>query len=638
MFTTISSLKPLGILLVLLLPLALGAQTYPAAAIPDSLRTDAHEVVREESTQFIAKSDQEGRIIYRKTVTLFNKESKAGQAAVFYDAETKVRRFEARIYDASGQLVRKAGKNEIKDYAAVDGFSVYLDDRYKLLDLSHSQYPYTIEYEYELAVKGMYFINFPRWSIQRYGQSVESASLSISLPPDIPLHYQAMNIALEPQIQEASGATTYTWSVQGLKAVAREPYGPSEYELLPRLLTAPGRFRIGSHEGSMSSWEAYGAFMSRLYEGRDALPPALSAELQELTADAADNTEKIERLYRYLQRNMRYVSVQLGIGGWQPFDAAYVAQNKYGDCKALSNFMMAMLREVGIVSYPVLIYSGTLPYDVQEDFARPAFNHCILHIPEENTWLECTSPDYPPGYIGSSNASRNVLLVTEQGGKLVRTPELGAQDNLAGSRTEITINSDGSARASSLIYTQGAAHEIYRAATAALAQDELEKWFLRRVSLPSLKLERLAIKPDRDKPLARVEYGGTMPGYASRTGKRLFVPLNLINPADAPPKKMESRRHPIFIKERFTHEDTIILHLPAGFLLEGLKDEAIALEEAFGSYQAEIILAAGKVTLIRRLQMRPGQLPAEHYERFRNFLAEVYKADKAVAVLVEKKT
>jgi transglutaminase-like putative cysteine protease len=616
-------------------PLTLAAQTYPVSAIPDSLLAGAREVVREESLQFIAKSDREGRILYRKAVTLLNKDSEAGQIQVYYDADTRVRRFEARIYDAAGQLVRKADRSEIKDFAAVDGFSIYRDSRYKLLELSHRQYPYTIEYEYELMAKGMYFINFPHWRIQRYGQSVEQGSLSITLPPGIPLRYQALNVELAPTIEQAPEATTHTWVVRGLKAVSPEPYRPPASEVLPSLLTAAGRFRIGDYEGGMANWADFGAFIGRLYAGRDALPPALAAELHALTADAASNAEKIERLYRYLQRNMRYVSVQLGIGGWQPFDAAYVAQNKYGDCKALSNFMKAMLKEVGIESYPVLIYNGDLRYEVQEDFAISAFNHAILHVPEEDTWLECTSTEYPPGYIGQGNASRNVLLITAQGGRLARTPELKPADNLTSSRTEIVVQADGSAKVKASVHTRNAAHEPYRYAAAVLPQDELERWLVRNSSLPSLRLESLRISASPDQPEARAEYQGSLPGYASRTGKRLFVPLNLVNPAEAPPKKVENRRHPVAIDDNFTHVDTVILHLPEDLQVESLPDGVIEIEEAFGSYRSEVVQAPGQATFIRRFQLRPARLPADQYEGFRRFLAEVHKADRVVAVLVE---
>src|SRR5690606_2173354 len=144
--------------------------------------------------------------------------------------------------------------------------------------------------------------------------------------------------------------------------VKSEPYCPAASELLPTIMVSPSLFEAESYTGSMSSWNDFGIFMNMLYQGRDELTPIMKANVGELTANAKTDREKIDALYRYMQKNMRYVSVQLGIGGWQPFDAKYVEANKYGDCKALSNFMKALLKEVGIPAYPVLIYNGEKPF------------------------------------------------------------------------------------------------------------------------------------------------------------------------------------------------------------------------------------------------------------------------------------
>ncbi len=93
----------------------------------------------------------------------------------------------------------------------------------------------------------------------------------------------------------------------------------------------------------METWDNFGKWIQALNSGRQELPPATKAKIKELTAKAKTDEEKVKILYEYLQSKTRYVSIQLGIGGQQPFEASVVDQFGYGDCKALSNYMVAML-------------------------------------------------------------------------------------------------------------------------------------------------------------------------------------------------------------------------------------------------------------------------------------------------------
>jgi len=82
-----------------------------------------------------------------------------------------------------------------------------------------------------------------------------------------------------------------------------------------------------------------------------------------------------------MQDHTRYISIQLGIGGWQPFDAAFVQEHGYGDCKALSNYMVALLKTAGITAYSVLIRPGDYRYTFNESFPSNQFTHVIVCVP-----------------------------------------------------------------------------------------------------------------------------------------------------------------------------------------------------------------------------------------------------------------
>ncbi len=623
------------ILLVGVLPA--GAQ-YAFVNIPDTLLKDAVEVVREESFYFTVESIKNGRLVYRKAVTLLNDKSTANTLVIHYDQESKVKGIKARIFDAQGKQVREVEKSEIQDLSAVSNFSIYEDDRVKVLEIAYNAYPYTIEIEYEQDLKGINFCVFPTWNIQGYAQSVQQGEFVVDLPAGQEFFYETLNIDLQPEVKREKERNVYAWKVRNLPAIKSEPRNPPASKVLPMINTAPGEFQTGDYTGSMANWKEYGAYMYRLFEGRDQLPKPAAEEIRNLAAKASANREKIDLLYRYLQENMRYVSVQLGIGGWQPFDAEYVYNKKYGDCKALSNYMKAILKEVGIEAYPALIYNGRLDYEVHENFTRPRFNHVVLYIPSEDYWLECTSTFSPPNYLGEGNANRNVLLITPEGGKLTKTPDLAPADNLEAHQIQVVLAADGSARVSVKGLYKGADHELVRSLHHYASGKEREEFLMRNSSLPSFTLDKLEVTSLSDAPEGTMDYEVTVKRYAAKAGKRLFVPINAVTPNTETPGETEKRRHSIVFSRGYTERDEIGIQLPEGYEVESLPESNVNLKTEFGEYRLTLEQKEKSLECVRELIIYPVQIPADQYGAYRDFFKAVVKSDGMKAVLVEKRT
>jgi transglutaminase-like putative cysteine protease len=162
---------------------------------------------------------------------------------------------------------------------------------------------------------------------------------------------------------------------------------------------ASSEFEMAGYKGNMNTWENLGKFMQDLRGGRDQLPADIKQKVHELTDKEPDPNKKVAKLYEFMQQNTRYVSIQLGIGGLQPFDATYVATKRYGDCKALSNYMSALLKEIGVPSYYTLVKSGEGNTFFVPDFPSDQFDHVILCVPlkKDTMWLECTDQTLPAG-------------------------------------------------------------------------------------------------------------------------------------------------------------------------------------------------------------------------------------------------
>jgi len=474
---------------------------YSALSISEELTKNANEVVRLNYMKFELGSPKSATLHVKSAITILNNSSKAHIQYVGYDKHSKITSLSAKVYDAFGKEVRKVKGKEFKDQSSISSFSIYEDDRVKVIELHHNSYPYTVEFEYKKTFKGLLY--YPPSYLQSYGRSVENFEYIVETPNDLDIRFKAENIDLEPEVKKGEKKVVYSWKAKELKALEYEPYAPYYEKIRPVIKIAPTKFQFDKYEGDMSTWNSFGQFMYDLNEGRDKVTPEMAQQIKTMTAKAENDQEKIEILYQYLQDNMRYVSVQLGIGGWQTFDARYVEKNKYGDCKALSNFMKSILKEAGIQSYQTLIYSNDdNKIEMDEGFAFPGFaNHVILNVPSENIWLECTSTNYPPNYIGSGNQDRPVLMLAEDGGKILRTPALSIEENKQTSTVNFKINSKGAAVIQKQTKYIGPQHDYYRYISNNLSTEDIEKRFLQNSDLPAFTIDKLEIKNDEKKPI-----------------------------------------------------------------------------------------------------------------------------------------
>lgn len=626
-------IKIIGILfLVFQAPLLL-AQKYAITDIPLELLKNAKEITREDNTEIHVKNANEYR--YSKTIahTILNKKSTRNQEVVSYDSNSKIISFKAYIYDKTGKLVLKSKKKNIRDYSNYDGFSVFSDNRVRVLTLAHTEYPYTIEFKYEVIRKEV--LNYPNWYISPgFNTLIQHSSYQITLENGTGIYFKNSLTEIEPAISNKGNAKVYHWEIANVPAIKYEPYAPRD--IFPHVKISPKQFEMDAIQGSMKNWEALGNFVYKLNEGRSELSPAMKRKVQEIITEAADEQTKINRLYRYVQENMRYVSVQLGVGGYQTFSANYVEKNKYGDCKALTFFMRALLAEAGIEANPALIYSGRdgAP-NLEEDFTESMFNHIILNVPSSQCWLECTSNTMPPGYFTSSNTNRKALLIKATGSQLIEMPKI--ENNLKQNKVVISLSENGSALIDNSISAYGMSHEYYRSIKNNLSEEEIKKRIQESLSIASFSFEAFDISAEEEKPEASLSYKLAVSKYASKGGKRLFVPLNPINTFSLRPKAIKNRKLPVYGNDTYELKSEIELQIPAGYQIESIPQKPVELDSPFGKYSLSVQEKEGKVLVKRSFEEKPFREPAEQYAAYRSFYNKIAKADKAKAVLVKIK-
>ncbi|GAB5408194.1 MAG: hypothetical protein BalsKO_05590 [Balneolaceae bacterium] len=597
--------------------------------------TNAHSTVRESNIELVIHDPSLATYIEQVAITIHNEEhSDLSIIGVDYDNLSKVNYLNVRLIDKNGSVLKTFSMNDAYDYSQYDGFSFLTDNRIKLIDASSNRYPYTIEYEYSKTLYGT--LNLPNWYPSLPDQSVELSSFSI-IDFNTGVRTHPVNFEQGLDGGELTNKPGKTWFYNNKSAIAVEPYSPV-LENIPYMLVSPGKFEIGGSKGDATSWNSFGKWYYELgAETRD-LPSTTKAEIDALIKDVQNEEEIVSILFNYLQEKNRYVSIQLGIGGWKPFPASFVHENSYGDCKALTNFMLAALEYVGIEAHAVLIdASSGIP--LIEEFPGNQFNHVVLRVTLENReeiWLECTSKYLPPNNLGDG-FSKKALLVSEQGGKIVETPNSTYSENGKVSVYTIKINEDGSADLNVNWTYSGAsiASVVYQILPVSIS--ERNKWLESMLSVDENSVKQADFsKVNSTRQSSEIDFVVNIEKYANASNKRLFIPLNKLNKWDLKLENSNNRSLPVRFNYAFTEIDTLHFDVPEGYEIETLPRLGSA-EYDFATVEQEVSqIGESRFLYTRSLSLKDREIKAEHYLELEEFFNELRRLDNQQLVLVRK--
>jgi len=335
-----------------------------------------------------------------------------GEVVMPYSDISKISAISAVILDRNGRKVRTIRKSEMTDRSAISSISFYEDEYYKEFNAKHNVYPYRVVYSYTSVEKE--FITLVNW-VPVLDPEVPTldAELVVEVPAETQIRYGGREI-VDPAVVENGPTTTYTWKASYEQQNEDNILTPHFTEMYPWLRVIPVEFSFDK-PGSSSSWTEFGDWVCDINEGMDELPEAEKMKIDRVIVGDTDDLEKIRKLYRRLQDETRYVSISFETGGYKPYPASYVAEKKYGDCKALTNYFKSVLAYSGIDSYYTLVYAGEKHLAVDTSMVCPQFNHAILMVPVngDTLWLDCTTKR-PFGNIGSSIQDR-LALATKRG-------------------------------------------------------------------------------------------------------------------------------------------------------------------------------------------------------------------------------
>jgi transglutaminase-like putative cysteine protease len=511
-----------------------------------------------------------------------------------------------------------------RDTMEYSGGVTHSSARFHLLDFARPAVGAELEVEYEVEVRPY----FPADQIVLIGDDdVERLEVEVRGGGDA-WRWRLDGPADGLEIEELPGGVRIR--AAGLPGVEVPDYGPGGAAVYPVL-----RYAWGPEGG----WRQVGAWYTELLAAvpRQAVP--VRALARELTAGLETPRERLETLLAFLRRKVRYVAVEVGIGGYRPSPPEEVLGRKWGDCKDKSLLLIDLLHEVGIPAYPVLILADD-DRRLDVEFPSPGqFNHVIAAVPSAAVdfgvddpvgdgyfFVDPTQELGTGGWLHPADQDQDVLVVRDGTGALARTP---VRPGLERRKLQVTlrVTPEGAAAGGAGLQIHGGRATGFLAQIAGEAPERTEEDARRIFAalLPGVEVGRVGwaeaegAVPGVDLSAAvRVER--LVEGLGSRPSLRLAGLGSLPEP-----RALEERDVPMVLRPQAT-EMTWSLYLPEGACLPTPQEERV--ENEVGLFVQTVTAADGKATVERRIEIRRRWIEPDLFPALRELALAEHRASR----------
>ncbi|MGI8636079.1 MAG: DUF3857 domain-containing protein [Segetibacter sp.] len=608
--------------------------SYSADAIPEELKKNAQAVYRLDEAVLEIQSPSKYTLNVHQITTILNFEGTQHlQQSLWFDKFNNVSDIGVKLYNKAGIEMQHFKKKDFAVQSYYDGISLATDDKVMSLTLTATDYPCTIDVSYSKDVTG--YIDLPNRYMNNATSSTEQFRYVVKVPADFAIRHRTLDVSIKPAIEDNGKQKVYTWETKNVSVNKIEAGGYDGGNYLPQVSVSPNVFEYDGYKGAFDTWSNFGKWNYNLYEEKNAFSEQRAKEIKSLVDGLADVKSKVKVLYDYLQKNMRYVSIQFGIGGFKPFNARYVDEKKYGDCKALTNYMRSLLSVAGIKSYPALINAGYNKVPVSPEFPDAVFNHVILCVPNEkdSIWLECTSTTNEAGFLGSFTENKNALLLTEKGGIIVPTPRSSFNENVLETVNNIFVSEDGAASVKGQIKARGSFYRLLHYLTD-IEKGRQSELFVKYLDY-KIPDEFSVLQKDASTETKAVEFTSTYQKlYDFKAGDKYFFPVSINKLSEEKLPVYSNRKSDYLFEAPYTKIDTTIFHLPASF-----KPDDIPSNKEFSEgpvyYSRKIAFdeTTNTIKIISVLQLKTHVISASEYKSVSELFHAIEKEEASKLVL-----
>jgi hypothetical protein len=539
-----------------------------------------------------------------------------------YSKLDKISNINAFIKNSDGEIIKRLRKGDIITRSLFADFLFYEDKFVKEFTLKHNSYPYTIVYTYQIQHNEFVYIDYWQPFID-VTIPTHNSELNISTPINYSLKYRNQHIE-DCGVDTIESRINYQWKASYTNLIEYEINAPPVSELMPSVTIVPVDFKFESN-GSLRDWISYGNWEFELLQGLNELPDTEKNRIDLLVKNISDDKEKVKLLYHSLQDETRYVNITIETGGLKPYPASYVAHNKYGDCKALTNYFKAILDYLKIPSYYTNVYAGNPNRKIDINFPSQQFNHVILYIPQKDgdIWLDCTS-DAAFNYLGTFSQNRDAFIIAHNNSRFLKTPTLSPYDVLNSRKIVVNYNDIESLVEFKNVYRG----EFYEQILSSIKNFNEKKRdaIVRNYFIPDRfqLIDYHLFKPIRDTISIKLDYNATSQSLYKHYGKDIHVSNIAFSLPNYENPKI--RKLPLQLDYPICNIDSIIYEIPNGYKFHTSQNDYSVISK-FGEYKLNIKELDGLIHVEKSLLINSGYYLIEEYEEFYNFYKQIIELE-----------
>lgn len=614
-------------------------------------KTDAVLLLAEDN--FTVQGNGKMKRIERRVYKILRPDGRAyGTIYANFDAETKINSIHGWCIPAQGKDYEVKDKEAIETalFGVTDGI-LMSDLKTKVLTIPAADPGNIVGYEMEQEVHP--YVMQDVWRFQRIGVPVREAHYSLQLPAG--WEYKEVWLNHAEAAPTPSGSSQWQWSLTNIPAVKLE-------NSMPPLSGVAGRMVVslfppsGTGTKGFESWNDMARWEDGLDRGRRDASPEIKQKVASLTASAPTALAKMQTLARFVQTDIRYVAIELGIGGLQPHPAAEIFNHHYGDCKDKATLLGSMLHEIGVDSFPISINTTRGGAAPDRPPTEEWFNHEILAIqlpadvkdPSLLAVLEHPKLDRilifdptdewtPFGRLRGELQANYGLLVTGDGGELIKLPQLPAALNGVVRTAKLALSSSGTLSGDFMEQRNGDYGTQQRASLKSVSKDADRIKFLESLishSLPTFQITKASLlnlnQPDQ--PFG-YQYSLVAQNYAKTAGNLLLVRPRVvgINTSDLLETK-EPRRYPVEFDGPWKSSDSIEIAIPAGYEVDDLPPPVNA-DYGFASYHSKTEVSGNTLKYTRTFEVKDLSVPVNKVEDLKKLYRIIAGDERNTAVL-----